>query len=284
MRFGLHVSIGKGITKAVDAAVDLGCDCFQIFAGNPRGWRRTPLNSSEVKEFRKNVKSSGLGPIVVHLSYLPNPASDNQELYEKSIMAIGEDYRRAIELGADFFVVHPGRVGKGKDIEEGISRVAAGIRKVLSVVQGNTLFLLENQAGAGSEIAGKISELGRILKEINSPERMGICLDTCHAFAAGYDLSSQKGIDELLSEIDDTVDLSSMPLLHLNDAVGEVGSHLDRHANIGEGNIGKEGFRLLFSDPRVHRLAGILETPRTSDDDDRRNLAILRELFLGGEK
>lgn len=284
MRFGLHVSIGKGLTKAVEAATILGCDCFQIFAGNPRGWKRKPLDPSEVEEFKKKLKSSGLGPVVVHLSYLPNPASDDPELYEKSILAIGEDYRRAIELGADYFVVHPGRVGKGKNMEEGILRVATGIRKVLSVVQGNTLFLLENQAGAGTEIARSFSEMERILREINRPERMGVCLDTCHAFAAGYNLSSQEGIDELLSEVDETIGFSSIPLMHLNDAVGEVGSHLDRHASIGEGKIGKEGFGLLLSDPRVHQLAGILETPRTSDDDDLRNLAILRELFRGGEK
>ena len=283
MRLGLHLSISKGLGNVATTAEKLGCEAFQIFIGNPRGWGRKPLDVSDVREFQKQVKRSVLGPVAVHLSYLPNPAADDEDLYEKSIIAMGEDYRRAVEIGADYFVVHPGKAGN-QSLERAISKVAMGMKTILSTVKGKTIFLLENQAGGGREIAGRISELGMILKEVNCPERIGICLDTCHAFVAGYDLRCQQGLNQLLTEIQETVGLSRMPLLHLNDALGALGSHLDRHANIGEGQIGLKGFRLLLSDQRTSQLAGVLETPKVSADDDRRNLAILRQLLRGGGK
>ena len=256
MRLGLHLSISKGLGNVAATAEKLGCEAFQIFIGNPRGWGRKPLDVSDVREFQKQVKRSALGPVAVHLSYLPNPAADDEDLYEKSIIAMGEDYRRAVEIGADYFVVHPGKAGN-QSLERAISKVAMGMKTILSTVKGKTIFL----------------------KEVNCPERTGICLDTCHAFVAGYDLRCQQGLNQLLTEIQETVGLSRMPLLHLNDALGALGSHLDRHANIGEGQIGLKGFRLLLSDQRTSQLAGVLETPKVSADDDRRNLAILRQLL-----
>ncbi|NLW57120.1 MAG: deoxyribonuclease IV, partial [Firmicutes bacterium] len=154
----------------------------------------------------------------------------------------------------------------------------------LEQVPGDTVLLLENQAGAGTEIAGRIKELGLILKAIALPKRTGICFDTCHAFVAGYNLRSPQGIRQLLAEIDAEIGLEHLRLLHLNDSQGERGSHLDRHAHIGEGKIGEEGFRLFLAEPRINRLAGILETPRTSADDARANLARLRRLLPGGEQ
>lgn len=287
MLFGVHVSIGKGLAAAVEAAEKLGCDCFQIFAGNPRGWARKPWPPERVKEYKERYQASSLWPVVVHLSYLPNPATGDDELYAKSIQALEEDYRRAVEISADFMVVHPGNGGEDQSKEEALHRVACGVKTVLSRVPGETILLLENQAGGGREVGGRIADLGLILKEIGEEERTGICLDTCHAFAAGYELRTKAGLEELFSEIDQSLGLSRLRLLHLNDSVGEKGAHFDRHTHIGEGKIGLQGFELFLLDQRVSGRAGILETPRSSDEDDRRNLAVLRRLVLqktGGEK
>jgi len=282
MRFGVHTSIGKGPAGAVFIAEQLGCDCFQIFAGNPRGWARKPLDPGEVDKYRTALRASGLGPVSVHLSYLPNPATPDAKLYERSVLAIAEDYRRAVALGADYFVVHPGKRGKDRDEKAALQRVAKGIKAVLSHVPGETVFLLENQAGSGSEVAAGMAELAGILDLAGEEKRTGICLDTCHAFAAGYELRTPDGVEKLLSEIDHLIGLSRLGLLHLNDSTGDKGSRIDRHFHIGRGKIGREGFKYLLTDPRLAGKAGILETPRASAEDDRQNLAVLRELS-GGE-
>ncbi|NLW59691.1 MAG: deoxyribonuclease IV [Firmicutes bacterium] len=283
MRFGVHVSIGKGLPRAVQAAKDLGCDAFQIFSGNPRGWQKKPLAAEDVALFRQKVLDYGLGPVVVHLSYLPNPAAEEDELYAKSIKAITEEYQRAVTIDADYFVVHPGKAGK-QDRETALDKVARGVVKILTQVPGRTRFLLENQAGAGTEVGGRLSQLADILKTIAWPERTGLCLDTCHAFAAGYDLRTQEGIDQILMEVESTFGLESIHLLHLNDALGELGSKLDRHTHIGQGKIGLAGFGLFLTDPRLTSLTGILETPQKKPEDDLKNLAVVRRLAAGGER
>ncbi|NLY88154.1 MAG: deoxyribonuclease IV [Firmicutes bacterium] len=281
MRFGAHVSIGKGLAGAVAFAEELGCDAFQIFAGNPRGWARKPLDPRDVEKYRTGLEASGLGPVAVHLSYLPNPAAPDPQLYERSVLAMAEDYRRAVQIGADYFIVHPCKGGPEQNRETALRRVAAAVKTVLRQIPGKALLLLVNQAGAGTEVAGRIEELARILELAGEEERTGICFDTCHAFAAGYDLRLQEGAAGLLTEIDRLLGLSRLHLLHLNDCIGECGSHLDRHYHIGKGKIGREGFKNLLTDPRLATrddLAGIIETPADSADDDRENLAVLREL------
>jgi len=281
MRFGVHVSIGKGLPAAIETAKTLGCDAFQIFMGNPRGWKKRPLSHQETTAFRQGIHETGLGPVVVHLSYLPNPAAEDEALYEKSILAIAEEYQRAVAIGADYFVVHPGK-GGSQDREKALTKVARGIGEILKQVKGPTLFLLENQAGAGTEVGGNLIQLARILDEINDPVRTGICFDTCHAFAAGYELRTEEGINRVLTEVETTIGLGRMPLLHLNDALGDLGSHLDRHTHIGQGRIGVEGFRRLLTEPRIAGLTGILETPQDTPEDDLKNLAVLRQLASGG--
>jgi deoxyribonuclease-4 len=277
MLFGVHVSIGKGLAVAVRTAKTLGCDAFQIFIGNPRGWKRTPLAEAEVAAFREERRRSGLGPVVVHLSYLPNPAAADDGLYEKSIKAIGEEYRRAVAIDADYFVVHAGKAGSQEN-ETALAKVAAVVRTVLTQNDGRTRFLLENQAGAGTEVGARLPQLAHVLKAVDLPSRTGICIDTCHAFAAGYDLRTKEGIEQLFTEVETTIGWSQLPLFHLNDALGDLGSHLDRHTHIGQGQIGEEGFRLLLSDPRLSGLTGILETPQKTPEDDLRNLAVIRQL------
>jgi deoxyribonuclease-4 len=275
MRFGVHVSIGKGFKGAIDQALALGCDGFQIFAGNPRGWARKPLAETEIDEFKKARKSSSLWPVVVHLSYLPNIATDNTELYEKSVSAFIEDFRRANLLEADFFVFHP---GKSKDRTGGIVRIIETVNLVLEEINGPTLLLFENQAGGGGELAGDFKDLGAMITGLKQSTRVGVCFDTCHAFAAGYDLRDNSAWERTLAEFEAQVGLNFLKLFHLNDAVGALGSHFDRHQHIGEGAIGLPGFDFLVKHKELNKIPGILETPQDSPEDDLKNLRVLRNL------
>jgi deoxyribonuclease-4 len=275
MNFGVHVSIGKGFSGAVDQAVALSCDLFQIFAGNPRGWARKPLEESEIAEFKQKRSSKQL-PFVVHLSYLPNLATGDPELYQKSFQCFREDFQRANLLGADFLMFHP---GKSKDRTTGIQKVAQAVNELLEMVEGSTLLLFENQAGAGSEIAGDFRDLGALIKGVRQTERVGVCFDTCHAFAAGYDLRGPEQWEGTLAELSAAVDLKHLKMFHLNDTIGSLGSHLDRHQHIGAGEIGLKGFKYLVNHPLLCKLPGILETPQDTPLDDPRNLAALRKLM-----
>lgn len=278
MLFGVHVSIGKGLVRAVQDAKELGCDGFQIFVGNPRGWDRKPLDSSEIEAFKKNRSQAGLYPVVVHLSYLPNLASEQQDLYEKSVLTLAEDFRRANQLEADFFVFHP---GKNKQIETGLERITQAVNLVLEKQSGPTVLLFENQAGAGSELASRFQELGKLINSITQTQRVGICFDTCHGFAAGYDLRDRNAWEKTLDELEQNLGLEQIKLFHLNDSMGNLGSHLDRHQHIGAGMIGLDGFRYLVNHPQLSKVPGILETPQQTAGDDCRNLAVLRGLFDG---
>jgi deoxyribonuclease-4 len=274
MDFGVHVSIGKGFSGAVDQADAMKCDWFQIFAGNPRGWARKPLEESEVTGFKKKRSQKPL-PFVVHLAYLPNLATDDPELYQKSFQCFREDFGRANLLGADFMMFHP---GKSKDRIAGFQKVTQAVNKLLESVEGPTLLLFENQAGAGSEIAGDFRDLGALIKGVEQTGRIGICFDTCHAFAAGYDLRNQAAWERSLSEFTTWIDLKFLKMFHVNDSMGALGSHLDRHQHIGAGEIGLEGFKYLVNHPELSKLPGILETPQDTPEDDPRNLATLRKL------
>lgn len=275
MKLGVHVSIGKGFKGAVTQAHTLGCDGFQIFAGNPRGWARKPLPDAEFTEFKKAREQYGLWPVMVHLSYLPNLATPDPELFQKSFVTLCEDFQRANGLGADFFVFHP---GKSKEREVGIARIIQAVNLALEQVKGSTVLLFENQAGAGGDIAANFQDLGQLLKGMTEPDRVGVCFDTCHAFAAGYDLRSAAAWEQTMAEFDRWAGLSYLKIFHLNDAMADLGSHLDRHQHIGQGAIGLAGFESLVNNPRFNCLPGILETPQEIPEDDVRNLKSLRDL------
>ena len=275
MKLGVHVSIGKGIDKTVDRAKALGCDGFQMFVANPRGWARKPMVEEDINLFKSKRKAAQLWPVVVHLAYLPNLASDDPELYEKSVITMAEEFRRANLLGADFFVFHP---GKNKERRRGIGRIVQGVNLVLNQISGPTTMLFENQAGAGGEIATGFEELQELIDSVEDQDRVGICFDTCHAFAAGYDLSSRDGWEKTLGELDRILGMEKLKLFHLNDALAGLGSRRDRHEHIGAGNIGLSGFEYLVNNPQLNKLPGILETPQKSEMDDLKNLATLRNL------
>ena len=277
MRFGFHISIAGGFSKVVERALKTECETIQLFSRNPRGWNYKDLDPNDVKQFQAELRASNISPCFVHLPYLPNLAAAKEDLYEKSIDTLCEDLRRAEMLGIPFLVVHIGsRVSLSED--EAVEKVVKGLRKSLSKVPNQVKVLLENTAGQGTELGSRFSQIQQIISAVNNKARIGICLDTAHAFQAGYDLSSKKGLDDAMEEFDRSIGVQNLHLLHLNDSKTPLGSHSDRHWHIGEGCIGLEGFRNIVNHPQLKHLPGIMETPRQDFKDDLRNIKVMRSL------
>jgi deoxyribonuclease-4 len=278
MRFGFHISIAGGFSKVVERAEVRGCETIQFFSRNPRGWKFEPLDKKDVKQFRSLKESSALFPLFVHLPYLPNIASKDSKFYERSIQSIIVDLQRAEQIGAQYLIIHIGHRMKSSQ-EESIEAVFQGINQAFEGVKNSITLLLENTAGQGTEIGYTLEQLERIISGIDEEKRIGICLDVAHAFEAGYDLSKKEGIDRTLESFDQKIGLKRLHLLHLNDSKTPLGSRKDRHWHIGEGYIGKEGFRYLINHPSIRNLPGIMETPRKDTVEDLENMRVIRSLM-----
>jgi deoxyribonuclease-4 len=276
LRFGFHVSISGGLGFVAERARSLKCDCGQIFSRNPRGWRYTPIKKEEAEEFKQTTTAAGLVPIAIHIPYLPNLASPNKELYRQSVDSLTEELRRAELLGLSWVVTHVGKA-MGQSELDALKRVTEAVSESLSKVPGKTLILLENTASQGTEVGYRFEHIAEIIEFAAFKKRLGICLDTCHAFAAGYDVATEKGLENTLKEMDSSIGLSHLHILHLNDSKGKLGGRLDRHWHIGEGFIGKDGFRLIINHPLLRNLPGVMETPR-GENEDRRNMRAIRSL------
>ncbi len=275
---GCHVSIAGSIDHAVGRALERGCDTFQIFSRNPRGWRAKALDPAVVDAFQEAVKASGIGPVVDHMPYLPNPASSDDAIYEKSVAGLTEELERCDLLGIPYLVTHLGHHrGAGSDVGE--ERIIAAINRALADEgEGDVMLLLENTAGEKNSMGAEIAELARIREGVDARERIGFCFDTCHAFAAGYDLRTADAVDAVFGEFADLVGLEHLRIIHLNDSKGELGGGLDRHEHIGLGTIGEEGFRHILHHPAIRSLPLICETPVDDRRDDAGNIAKVREL------
>ncbi|MDD3933440.1 deoxyribonuclease IV [Methanoculleus sp. UBA303] len=275
---GCHVSIAGSIDLAVERARERGCDMFQIFSRNPRGWKAKDLDQGTADAFRTAVSASGLGPVVDHMPYLPNPASPDDEIYDKSVAALTGELRRCDLLGIPYLVTHLGH-HRGAGTEAGQERVVAAINRALTDAgEGDVMLLLENTAGEKNSVGSTFADLSRILEGVDAAERIGICFDTCHAFAAGYDLRTAEGIEVAFGEVDDRIGLARLRVVHLNDCKGDLGGGLDRHEHVGLGSIGEEGFRRILRHPGVRSLPLICETPVDERRDDAGNIAKVREL------
>jgi len=277
MRFGFHISIAGGLSRVSPRAVAKGCQTIQIFSRNPRGWNYSPLAQREVESFRSGISQEGIEPVVVHLPYLPNLANPRPEFYRRSLGSLCEDLRRANLLGAKYLVMHVGS-SLGGSQSEAIKRIVKGINTAFQLVETGVILLLENTAGAGTEIGYRFESFKLIFEGVSQRERIGICLDTAHLFEAGYDLSSAWGLEETLNEFDHLIGLGKLCLLHLNDSKTPLGSKSDRHWHIGEGHIGRGGFRRIVNHSKLKDLPGIMETPRKSEQDDLRNMEVIRGL------
>ncbi len=279
-RLGAHVSVAGGLVRAFERGREIGCDALQIFVKNASQWQARPLAVEETELFRAAHQGAGALPLVAHAAYLINLAAIDPAIRARSRSALADELGRCAALGVAGLVVHPGaHLGAGE--EAGLSAIAASIDEVEGAVAAlPTRLLLELTAGQGSVLGYRLEQLAAIRAQVAKPGRIGFCLDTCHAFAAGYELGTAGGVEDFLAQVDRTLGLESVECLHLNDSVGERGSRKDRHAHIGQGKIGVEGFRRLLAEPRLAGVPMILETP--IDDDERghaRDLEILRGLL-----
>lgn len=277
MRLGKHVSIAGGLHKAVTRAVNIGCNAVQIFVKNPRGWKGKELTEKACEKFKKFRTEAELDPVVVHSTYLINIASPKEDLWKKSVQGLKDDYRRSVRIGADYLVFHPGS-HTGSGVEAGIKKIASGIDRVLNEIEGKTKLLLENVDGSGTKIGAKFPELEYIISLTENQDRLGICVDTCHSYAFGYNLASESGLNKLLEEIEVELGLEKLKVIHINDSVYELNSKKDEHAHIGEGEIGRKGFTEIINHPDLAEIPLILETPWFDDRDDDPDVDIIKEL------
>ena len=276
LRLGLHVSIEGELDQAVDRALERGCNTMQMFTRNPRGWQFKALDPSVIECFGTKLAGSGIEPVFSHMPYLSNLASPKEAVYSLSVKALKAELKRCIQLRIPYAVTHMGSdLGLGK--VAGLKRIVVAINSALEESPGETVVLLENTAGTKNSMGSSFEDVRRVLDAIAQSERVGVCLDTCHAFAAGYDLVTPTAIERTLGRFKDVIGLNRLKVIHLNDSVGGLGSHLDRHEHIGLGKIGEDGFRNILRSP-LRRLPLILETPIDQRRSDVGNLQKVREL------
>ena len=285
LRIGFHVSIAGSISNSVANALKIGCSAFQIFSRNPKGWSAKPIDNEDSKIFQMKLADSRIhrNSVIVHMPYLPNLSSPNGELYKKSINVLSEEVYRCSILNISYLVIHLGsHLGKGS--ENGINQLIKACNYAFDNYKSSyqktipVTVLLENSAGQKNSIGSKFEEISIILDRLGS-RKFGVCLDTCHAFASGYDLRTEIGVDQILERFNKTIGLKELKMVHLNDSKGDLNSHSDRHEHIGLGNIGKIGFGALFKHKNVTNLPIIMETPIDAKRGDPENLKVVIDLI-----
>ena len=280
--FGSHLSVAGGIHHAAEEALTLRFETVQVFVKNQRQWSAPPLNPEHVARWKELINRPEFGPTVAHATYLLNLASPDKELYEKSRQAFADELLRCDALDIPYLVVHPGAALQ-QTVTKACRRIAAALNWIFKKnPQLRTMPLLETTAGQGTTIGRSFAELAAIIEDVEQAERIGICIDTCHVFAAGYDISDSDKYAEMVREIEQTVGVPRVRCWHFNDSLGECGQHLDRHAHIGHGQIGVAGFRNVLADERFRGIPMILETPKGEDDRgrswDKQNVTRLRRI------
>lgn len=279
MIFGAHCSTAGGLGTALERAGKIGALACQIFVKNNMQWFGRPYEPAAVARFRSLLNQSGLHCVFGHTGYLINVAAPAGENRDKSIKSLVQEIELATEIDLPFLVLHPG-AHLGAEESAGLKQVAAGLNEALRITKSSRVRIaLENTAGQGTCLGCKLEQLARIYDQVDHPERLGVCLDTAHLLAAGYDIRTPKGWDAVIGQIESLVGLDQILAFHLNDSKTGLGSRVDRHAHIGQGKIGREAFRHIVNDPRFPHHPGCLETPKSDDlHEDRENLAILRSL------
>lgn len=283
---GAHMSIAGGAFNAILQAEKTGCRTVQLFNKSSNQWAAKTLSTTEIDRFHAEAERTGISPLVSHTAYLINCGSPKDDLYEKSITALKIEYQRCVMLGIDYLVLHPG-AHTGSGAEAGIKRIAAALNRVHDEFpEGQTKICLEATAGAGSIIGSTFAELQAIIEQVQDDARVGVCLDTCHIFAAGYDIRTDRGYRGMLREFDQIIGRDRLKVWHLNDSRGELGSHRDRHAHLGQGCIGRGSFGFIMREKRFNSVPKILETPKEEDGRqmDQVNLALLRRLARPAKK
>jgi deoxyribonuclease-4 len=274
-RIGFHAPIAGGLHNALLKAKERGCETVQIFSRNPRGWLARPLDLEEVETFKRVRGETGIGPVVIHANYLINLAAADEGIREKSVASFREEVERGLQLGADYLVVHPGSA-RGSCEADGIRTCAESLKAACGDLDLTGFrILIENTAGQGACIGHRFEHLREIMGECRSLD-LGVCLDTAHAFTAGYDLRDEDGFAATLDALAGNVGLPNVRAVHFNDSKAEYNSRVDRHWHIGEGHIGAEALARVARHPSLAHAAFLLETPQDEPGDDVRNLAALR--------
>ena len=276
MQVGCHVSASGSIDKAVDNAVERNCTAFQIFTRSPRSWHAKELTKEVIDAFKSKLKDSKIDrfAICAHMPYLPNLATPKEDAFEKSVNTLVSEVERCAQLGIPYLVTHLGsHLGTGE--EAGIKRLVDGLTKA-GQTKNDVMILLENTAGQKNSVGSDFQQLGEIFKQLKPEKKFGVCLDTCHAFVAGYDLRTKEKVKETFKEFDKHVGVENLKILHLNDARGELGCNLDRHYHLGLGGIGGEGITSVVKFANKKKIPIILETPIDDDRDDFENVKIAK--------
>lgn len=280
MRIGIHTSIAGSLEKAVERAAALGANTMQIFSTSPRMWRGSRHGGLAIRDFRRAREKHDITPVAIHANYLINLASCDEKLRSKSVDAFREEIERALAIGAEYIVIHPGNC-KGHTLEMGIYTFALALAESAKGLDTRRFkVLLENTAGSGNALGSRFEEL-RVIRDFAATLTdldVGYCIDTCHCLAAGFNIAEAKGLAQTVQLIDQTLGLQNVPVIHSNDSKTPLGSRVDRHAHIGDGYIGMEGFRRILNHPRLLAKAFILETPVDKEGDDQRNVEMLKSL------
>jgi deoxyribonuclease-4 len=279
-RIGIHTSTAGGIHNAAERAYRLGCNTFQIFSSSPRQWAPYELGEMQCGEMGRLRTKYDLKPLVIHTNYLVNLASTNELFLQKSIAAFRGEIERALALCAEYLVLHPGSF-RGTSREKGLLQTSAAIATAaqdLDLAGGGLTILIENTAGSEFSLGGSFEQVAEVIEHLRGHAPVGACIDTCHTHVAGYDIVSEEGIYGTLRQLDSTIGLNYVKVVHCNDAKAARGSKLDRHEQVGKGTIGLEAFRVLLNDLRLAHAAFIAETPIERPGDDRRNIDTLKSL------
>lgn len=281
--FGAHLSVAGGLHLAFAAAQAAGCHCLQVFVKNQRQWVGKPLTAEAVALWKQAADQSGVAPVVAHATYLINLASVDQVIWNRSLAALGDELERCEALGISHLIFHPGAHLQAT-LHQGLRRIVLGLNQLHRRTRGfRTRLLLETTAGQGTAIGHRFEHLARIIEQLNEPQRVGICLDTCHLFAAGYALINQDDYESTIQQLDESIGVHKVECIHLNDSKKGLGSRVDRHEHIGCGQIGLAGFRNVVNDARFFDVPKILETPKGCDEQGRDwdvvNLRKLRRLI-----
>jgi len=286
-RIGVHVGIAGGPWTAVERAVEACANTFQIFSASPRQWKASPVKAEDALKMRELRAEHDVNPVAIHASYLINLCSQTESVRENSVEGFRGEVERALDLGAEFLVLHPGS-WKGLTRDEGLRLAAESIERAVGTLGGGRSWqgkdfkiLIENTAGAEFSLGGSFEQVAELVERLKACAPVGVCLDTCHVHVAGYDIVSSEGYDATMKQVGETVGFDAVKLWHCNDAKAAMGSKLDRHEHIGEGTIGAAAFKRLLHDARFEHCAFIAETPVDEPGDELRNVMALRALSAG---
>ncbi|MFP5275641.1 MAG: deoxyribonuclease IV [Acidobacteriota bacterium] len=280
MRIGVHLGTSGGVSNTIPRAQEIGANTLQIFSSSPRMWRAPKVDPEQAKRLQELRAQLDVGPLVIHTSYLVNVCSQSEEVRQKSITAFRGEIERALALGAEYLVLHPGS-WKGLSRDEGLKLAAESIEKAIDGLpwQGTAFHIaIENTAGSECSLGGNFEQVAELVERLKRHAPVAVCLDTCHTHVSGYDIVTPEGYAETMNQVAATLTFDAVRVWHCNDAKAARGSKLDRHEHIGEGTIGLEPFRWLLNDPRFAHCAFIAETPVDEPGDEERNVRVLKSL------